>query len=124
LLNEEIMGMFSKMFGEGRLKKKEKCHNHPQKDALSFCIFCKKYFCAGCLTEVSEYYCCGSENCKKILENKSKEALHSAIVSGARSLADDIVSIIDSGFRSRIDIQGAFNVATVYVEIEDSPKGT
>ena len=111
------MGIFSKLFEGGPINKKEKCRNHPQKNALSFCISCKQHFCADCLTEVSEYYCCGSESCRNILKIKTKQAFNQAIISGAKNLADDIINMIDGGFRSQIDFQEGFNVSAVYVEI-------
>lgn len=49
------------------------CVNHPEKEALSFCHSCGKYFCGYCLTEGKEYYYCNSEICqaefKKEIEN-------------------------------------------------------
>jgi len=49
------------------------CTNHPEKEALSFCHSCGKYYCSDCLTEGKEYYYCNSEVCqaesKKEMEN-------------------------------------------------------
>jgi hypothetical protein len=49
---------------------KEKCSNHPEKKALSFCHSCGKYFCDACLVEGKEYYYCNDERCLSV---KSKD---------------------------------------------------
>jgi len=92
-----------------RMTGNEKCFNHPQRSAVSFCISCKRYFCEDCLTKVLDYYCCGSESCKK----KAKQAMHNAIELGARSLADEIINVIDGGLTSHKKI----NIAPIYIEI-------
>ena len=43
---------------------KELCSNHPEKEALSFCYSCKRYFCVDCLNEGSTYYYCDDEKCR------------------------------------------------------------
>lgn len=43
---------------------KEKCINHPKKEALSFCHACGKYYCHSCLVEGSEFYYCYDEKCQ------------------------------------------------------------
>lgn len=105
------MGMFSKLFGTG----KHKCLNHPQKNAISFCVSCKQYFCEDCLTKVSDFYFCGSNICKTFKEKKIKQAMNNVIVSGARSLADDIINLID-GFLSSPTLE-TFNIPAIYIEI-------
>jgi hypothetical protein len=105
------MGMFSKLFGA----EKEKCQNHPQKNATSFCISCKKYFCEDCLTEIMDNYLCGSEICKNFVEEKTKQAFHNVIVSSARDLADDIITFVD-GFMSS-EFEKSVHIAAIYVEM-------
>ena len=106
------MGMFSKLFGA----EKEKCHNHSQKNAVGVCILCKRHFCVDCLIEVFDYYCCGSENCKNLLEEKKKQAWRNVIASGARDLSDHIIYLID-GFSSEAGFKEKLSVAAIYVEM-------
>ena len=49
---------------------KEKCSNHPEKQALNFCHSCGKYFCEECLVEGQEFYYCHGEQC---IAAKSKQ---------------------------------------------------
>jgi len=91
------MGMFSKLFGA----EKEKCQNHPQKNAISVCVSCKRHFCADCLTEVMDYYLCESEICKNFIkENKIKETLETQYIpvnqtmTGVRNLKDIVTGKI------------------------------
>lgn len=44
------------------------------KEALSFCHSCGKYFCSDCLTEGKEYYYCDNPECQKqlLLENEEE----------------------------------------------------
>jgi hypothetical protein len=50
---------------------KEKCVNHPQKEALSFCHECRKYYCNACLVEGAAFYYCYDEKCQAaITENE------------------------------------------------------
>lgn len=53
----------------------QRCINHPEKEALSFCHSCGKYFCSECLVEGNEYYYCKSGECqaelKKEIENSA-----------------------------------------------------
>src|SRR3989339_171413 len=52
---------------------KEKCSNHLDRDALSFCHACKKYYCSECLVEGSDYYYCSNAQCQaKIGEELTK----------------------------------------------------
>ena len=41
----------------------EKCFNHPDRDAFSFCHNCGKHFCKECLIEGNEYYYCKDPHC-------------------------------------------------------------
>jgi len=43
---------------------KEKCHTHPDRNALSFCHSCGKHYCEECLTDGGEYYYCKEEKCQ------------------------------------------------------------
>lgn len=43
---------------------KEKCFNHPQKNALSICHTCGKYYCDSCLLEGKEFYYCFNQECQ------------------------------------------------------------
>ena len=49
---------------------KEKCSNHPDKRAISFCHSCGKYYCDVCLVVGAEYYYCYDKQC---LDAKSKD---------------------------------------------------
>ena len=60
------MGIFSKLFGGNR----EKCSAHPNKNAIGICASCKQPFCADCLSEVLDWYCCESEKCKNDFKDK------------------------------------------------------
>jgi hypothetical protein len=42
----------------------EKCSKHPEKDALSFCHSCGKYYCSSCLEASASFYYCYDENCQ------------------------------------------------------------
>jgi hypothetical protein len=42
----------------------EKCSKHPEKDALSFCHSCGKYYCSSCLEEGASFYYCYDANCQ------------------------------------------------------------
>lgn len=110
------MGMFSKLFGV----RKEKCHNHPQKNAIGFCVSCERPFCADCLIEVLDYYCCGSEICKNSIKKKMEKARHSAIASCARDLAEHVINLIDGGlegaFNSQEEDKKVFKVVGIYNE--------
>lgn len=48
----------------------EKCHNHPDREALSLCHSCGSYYCADCLTEGIEYYYCQLEPCQLTLQKE------------------------------------------------------
>ena len=52
---------------------REKCHNHPQRNALNFCHSCGRYFCSECLTEGETYYYCHSEECQSFLQSELKQ---------------------------------------------------
>jgi len=52
---------------------KEKCYNHPERDALSRCHLCGRYFCSECLTKGVEYYYCHSEQCQVALQSELKK---------------------------------------------------
>ena len=52
---------------------KEKCYNHPERDALSRCHLCGRYFCSECLTKGAEYYYCHSEQCQVALQSELKK---------------------------------------------------
>jgi ankyrin repeat protein len=43
---------------------KNKCYNHPDRIALSFCHSCGRYFCEECLVEGIEYYYCKAPECQ------------------------------------------------------------
>ncbi len=103
------MGIFSKLFGA----EKEKCQNHPQKNAISVCVSCKRHFCADCLTEIMDNYLCGSEICKNFVEEKTKQVMNNIIASTARSLADEIINLFDNELAS----QEIFNTLAIYMEM-------
>ena len=44
---------------------KEKCSNHSDKTAVSFCHACGKYFCDSCLMQGKEFYYCYNQNCQE-----------------------------------------------------------
>lgn len=48
----------------------EKCVNHPERLALSFCFSCKRHFCSDCLVEGRGHYFCRSEECQKMWEQE------------------------------------------------------
>ena len=48
------------------MTKTEKCANHPDKRAISFCHACGKYYCKHCLKEGARYYYCLSEPCQNL----------------------------------------------------------
>jgi hypothetical protein len=45
---------------------KEKCSNHPEKSALSFCHSCGKYYCDACLIEGEGFYYCYDAKCMAV----------------------------------------------------------
>lgn len=51
---------------------KEKCSNHPERNSLSICHSCGKYFCEDCLDEGDEYYYCKKEKCQLLLNADNK----------------------------------------------------
>lgn len=51
---------------------KEKCFNHPNKEAISFCHSCEKYFCADCLSIGRAYYYCKDEKCQLLLNEENE----------------------------------------------------
>jgi hypothetical protein len=51
----------------------QKCFNHPNKDALSFCHSCNKYYCSDCLQEGNNYYYCNSEICQAELRKEIEQ---------------------------------------------------
>ena len=46
------------------------CENHPNKEALSVCHVCGKYYCESCLDEGDEYYYCKNPECHQELEKE------------------------------------------------------
>lgn len=44
---------------------KEKCANHSDKTAVSFCHACGKHFCDSCLMQGKEFYYCYNQNCQE-----------------------------------------------------------
>ena len=44
---------------------REKCHNHPNRRALSFCHSCRLFFCQECLIDGGEYYYCKNDRCQE-----------------------------------------------------------
>jgi uncharacterized RDD family membrane protein YckC len=48
-----------------------KCSNHPEKQALSFCHNCGKYYCSDCLNEGKQYYYCNSKDCFELYKKES-----------------------------------------------------
>ena len=57
---------------------KEKCTNHPNKNSLSFCHSCGKYFCEDCLDVGEEYYYCKEEKCQEDIKAAFLEAARAA----------------------------------------------
>jgi uncharacterized protein YbaR (Trm112 family) len=49
----------------------EKCVNHPEREALSFCHNCGKHYCRECLFEGKEYYYCKEPACREALLKES-----------------------------------------------------
>jgi len=50
------------------------CERHGDKEALSFCHNCGKFFCKECLTEGKEFYYCQKPECqKKMIEDDGLE---------------------------------------------------
>jgi len=49
----------------------ETCVNHPDREALSFCHNCGKYYCRECLFEGKEYYYCKEPACREALLKES-----------------------------------------------------
>lgn len=47
------------------------CANHPEREALSICHVCKKYFCKDCLLEGEEYYYCKNPECQEVFKKES-----------------------------------------------------
>lgn len=43
------------------------CTNHPERQALSFCHHCGKYYCKDCLYEGKEFYYCKEPACRELL---------------------------------------------------------
>jgi hypothetical protein len=52
----------------------ETCVNHPDREALSLCHSCGKYYCKECLYEGKEYYYCKDTACSEILFKESGAA--------------------------------------------------
>lgn len=69
---------------------KEKCKNHSEKQALSFCHNFHNYFCSDCLLEGSEYYYCKNPDCIQI--NKFDELANKEIKDDKKQgkLLDDL----------------------------------
>jgi len=55
---------------------KEKCHNHRDRNALSFCHSCGQFFCAECLTEGKQYYFCKDKKCLEALCKETTDKLN------------------------------------------------
>jgi hypothetical protein len=56
---------------------RQKCLNHPERHAVSFCHGCGKFFCEECLVEGPEYYYCRRESCMKLYEQAVEAARES-----------------------------------------------
>ncbi len=63
---------------------KEKCFNHPDKDSISYCKSCAKYFCKDCLSVGKEYYYCNDEKCQLIFNDEASQC---------QLIDDNVVSI-------------------------------
>ncbi len=51
------------------MNKIEKCHNHHNVDALSFCHNCKRYYCGECLIQGADYYYyCKAQKCQSVMK--------------------------------------------------------
>lgn len=48
----------------------KRCFNHPEKQALSLCHSCKKYYCEDCLTAGNKYYYCKNNKCQSLLNEE------------------------------------------------------
>jgi hypothetical protein len=46
------------------------CVNHPQREAISICHGCSKYYCELCLVEGPEYYYCKNPRCQELLKKE------------------------------------------------------
>jgi B-box zinc finger len=58
-----------------------RCVVHPSKDALSFCQYCKEFFCEDCLAEAGDYYFCAKPACSAAGQQaviKKKKAIRAA----------------------------------------------
>ena len=51
------------------------CAKHPEREALSFCHNCGKFFCRECLTEGKEYQYCSAPECRAILIKEKEEEI-------------------------------------------------
>lgn len=51
------------------------CSKHLDREALSFCHNCGKFFCRECLTEGKEYYYCSAPECRAILIREKEEEI-------------------------------------------------
>jgi hypothetical protein len=56
--------------------KPNRCFNHADKSALSFCHACKRYFCKDCLIEAYEHYYCNREDCPREQREEIINFLH------------------------------------------------
>ena len=48
----------------------DKCYNHPNKNVLSVCHSCGRYFCSDCLTAGAEYYYCYNVQCQLAMQSE------------------------------------------------------
>lgn len=79
-------------------KESEKCTNHPEKNALSFCHSCNRSFCKDCLVEGPQYYYCKSEVCMKkyaqeIDYSKNPRFCPKCISETTEEFAGDLISV-------------------------------
>ncbi len=48
------------------------CSKHMDREALSFCHNCGKYYCKECLIEGKEYYYCNDSECSKLRQAETE----------------------------------------------------
>ena len=94
----------------------EKCKNHKERKAISYCHNCGKYFCEECLNEGNQYYYCNNTECyEQYKKEKDTQLLDSAkIPSSSNRIPFYILAIIIVSFVSAIISTNFNNVRDIY----------
>lgn len=78
---------------EKSLDQEKNCKNHPERKALSFCHYCKDWFCRECLQDGKEYYYCRKPQCNEAFKKETETTWEVPRPNPNSESWDDLVTI-------------------------------